>query len=103
MLLQQVCLISISAFLCTGQENTQIPSTNPGLVEGPWETTGPSGIDGIFLTIETGSNWQTINIRVYHRDKGKESWGYFATNERATTQSYKTARVNDFETGTHGI
>ncbi len=52
MLLHLVCLISISPFPCTGQENTQIPSTNPELIEGPWETTGASGIDGIFLTIE---------------------------------------------------
>ena len=56
MLLHLVCLISISACLCTGQKNTQIPSTNPELIEGPWETTGASGIDGIFLTIETGSS-----------------------------------------------
>jgi len=57
MLLHLLCLISISPFPSTGQENTQIPSTNPELIEGPWETTGASGIDGIFLTIETGSNW----------------------------------------------
>jgi hypothetical protein len=42
-----------------------------------------------FLTAVTGSNWQTINIRVYHRDKGKKSWGYFAINEKATAESYK--------------
>jgi hypothetical protein len=85
-----VHLISISVFVSTVQNNTRIPSTNPELIEGPWETTGASGIDGIFLTIETGSDWQTINIRVYHRDKGKESWGYFATNEKASAESYKT-------------
>jgi hypothetical protein len=90
MLLRLACLISISTFLCTGQENTQIPSTNPELIEGPWETTGASGIDGIFLTIETGSNWQTINIRVYHRDAGKEISGNFGTNEKAAAQSYNT-------------
>ncbi len=88
MLLHLLCLISISPFPSTGQENTQIPSTNPELIEGPWETTGASGIDGIFLTIETGSNWQTINIRVYHRDAGKETSGNFGTNERAAAQSY---------------
>ena len=103
MLLHLVCLISISACLCTGQKNTQIPSANPELIEGPWETTGASGIDGIFLTIETGSNWQTIDIRVYHRDKGKESLGYFATNEKATTESYKMQDDHSFTlfNGTH--
>jgi hypothetical protein len=91
-----VCLITISALVSTGQENTRIPSTNPELIEGPWETTGASGIDGIFLTIETGSDWQTINIRVYHRDKGRESWGYFATNEKTTTESYKMQDDHSF-------
>src|SRR5262245_23402408 len=89
MLPRLVCLISISAFLCVGQGNRRAPSTNPELIEGPWETTSESGIDGIFLTSVTGSTWQTIDIRVYHRDKGKETWGYFATNEKATTESYK--------------
>ena len=96
MLLHLVCLISISPFPCTGQENTQIPSTNPELIEGLWETTGASGIDGIFLTIETGSNWQTINIRVYHRDAGKETSGNFGTNERAAAQSYNTQDDHSF-------
>jgi hypothetical protein len=96
MLLHLVCLITISAFVSTGQENARIPSTNPDLIEGPWETTGASGIDGIFLTVETGSNWQTISIRVYHRDKGKESWGYFATNEKATAESYKMQDDHSF-------
>ena len=96
MLLHLVCLISISPFPCTGQENTQIPSTNTELIEGPWETTGASGIDGIFLTIVTGSNWQTINIRVYHRDAGKETSGNFGTNERAAAQSYNTQDDHSF-------
>jgi hypothetical protein len=70
--------------------------------EGPWETMGASGIDGIFLSIVTGSNWQTMNIRVYHRE-GKESWGYFATNEKATTESYKMQDDHSFTLfdGTH--
>jgi hypothetical protein len=98
-----VHLISISVFVSTVQNNTRIASTNPELIEGPWETTGASGIDGIFLTIETGSDWQTINIRVYHRDKGKESWGYFATNEKASAESYKTQDDHSFTLfdGTH--
>jgi hypothetical protein len=55
-----------------------------------------SGIDGIFLTTVTGSNWQTINIRVYHRDAGKETWGYFGTNERATAESYNLQDDHSF-------
>jgi len=102
-MLHLICLISISPFLCTGQENTQIPSANPELIEGPWETTGASGIGGIFLTIETGSNWQTINIRVYHRDAGKETSGNFGTNEKAAAQSYNAQDDHSFTLfdGTH--
>ena len=91
-----VCLLSISAFLSTRQEKAQIPSTNPELIEGPWETTSASGIDGIFITAVTGSNWQTIDIRVYQRDAGKETWGYFGTNERATAESYNLQDDHSF-------
>jgi hypothetical protein len=49
MLLHLVCLVTITAFVSTGQENARTPSTNPELIEGPWETTGASGIDGIFF------------------------------------------------------
>jgi hypothetical protein len=83
-----VCLISMSAYLSARQEKAQIPSAKPEFIEGPWETTSASGIDGIFLTTVTGSDWQSINIRVYHRDADKETWGNFGTNERATAESY---------------
>ena len=103
MLPRLVCLIFVGVFLCAGQYNAQILSTNPELVEGPWETTGASGIDGIFLAIATGLNWQTINIRVYHRVNGKETWGYFATREKATTESYRMQDAHSFTLfdGTH--
>jgi len=96
MLLHLVCLILISAFLCPGQENSKITSSNPELIEGPWEMTGASGIDGIFFITVAGSNWQTINIRVYHREGGKESSGNFGTNEKATAQSYKRQDDSSF-------
>jgi len=95
-ILHLVYLILMSTFLYLSEEEAQIPSTNPELIEGPWETTSASGIDGIFLTTITGSNWQTINIRVYHRDAGKETSGNFGTNERATTQSYKMQDDHSF-------
>lgn len=76
--------------------NPRIASPNPKLIEGPWETAGVSGIDGIFLTTVTGSNWQTINIRVYHRDAGKETSGNFGTDEKATEQSYNTQDAHSF-------
>jgi hypothetical protein len=102
MLLRLMCLVFVGGFLC-GRENAQILSTNPELIEGPWETTGTSGIDGIFLTIATGLNWQAINIRVYHRVNGKETWGYFATREKATAESYRMQDAHSFTRfdGTH--
>jgi hypothetical protein len=78
------------------EDNSTLPSANPEQIEGPWETTGASGIDGIFLTIVTGRNWQIINIRVYHRNAGKETWGYFATKEKATAQSYNLQDDHSF-------
>ncbi len=103
MLLRLVCLIFFGVFFCAGQYNAQILSTNPELVEGPWETTGASGIDGIFLTIRTGLNWQNIDIRVYHRVNGKEASGYFATREKATAESYRMQDAHSFTLfdGTH--
>jgi hypothetical protein len=91
-----MCLISITTFLCTRTEKAQIPSTHPELIEGPWETTSASGIDGIFLTTVTGFTWQTIDFRVYHRNGGKETWGYFGTNERATAKSYNLRDDHSF-------
>lgn len=98
-----VCLTFVGVLLRAGQYNGQILSTNPELIEGTWETTGASGIDGIFLTIETGLNWQTINIRVYHRVNGRETWGYFAVREKATSESYRLQDGHSFTLfdGTH--
>jgi hypothetical protein len=92
-----VCVLVTSMLLRAAQQEAQVPTTNPDLIEGPWEMTSAFGIEGIFLSIMTGStgstghekfNWQTMDIRVYHREGGKESWGYFGTKEKATTESY---------------
>jgi hypothetical protein len=83
-----VILISLSFLPSMHQEEPEIPSAKPELIEGPWETESASGIDGIFLTIVTGSDWQTIDIRVCHRDAEKGTWGYFGTNEKAAAGSY---------------
>jgi hypothetical protein len=92
-----VCVLVMSLLLPAAQEETPVPTTNPELIEGPWEMTSASGIDGIFLSIVTGAtgptgrekfDWQTMDIRVYHREGGKETWGYFGTKDKATTESY---------------
>ena len=88
-----------TSLLLTGavQVEAQVPTEHPDLIAGPWEVASVSGIDGISFEVVTSSSgptgrrqfdWQTIDIRVYHREGGKETWGYFATKDKASTQSY---------------
>jgi hypothetical protein len=100
-----VCFLSLSALFNGAQEEAQVPSTHPKLIEGPWEVTGASGIDGIFLSAVTGStgppgrekfDWQAVDIRVYHRAGGKETWGYFSARDKATPQSYNMGDDHSF-------
>lgn len=62
------------------------PIAHPDQLAGAWETVRVPGIDGIFLSIsthvrdttaqsETGS--QNVQIRLYHREAGKETWGWY--------------------------
>src|SRR5271156_6017796 len=92
-----VCVLLISMLFSSAHEQVRVPTTNPELIEGPWEMTSASGIDGIFLSTDTGSTGatghekfdrQTMNIREYHRERGKETWGYFAVEDKATPESY---------------
>lgn len=83
----------------------QVPTERPELIAGPWELASATGIDGIFFGIETSSSgptcheqfdWQTMNIRVYHREGGKEAWAYFATNEKAGQELYSMQDDHSF-------
>lgn len=71
------------------------------LIAGPWESVSPSGIDGIFFNIETSSEgpvghqqkvWQTLNIRVYHRQRGKETWGWAPSGIPKKSHNFRIAR-----------
>ena len=95
----------INLTFSVGQEEFQAPTLHPELIAGPWETASDSGIDGIFFNIETSSSgpndrqqiaWQTIDIRVYHRHGGKETWGYFGTKDKATPASYSMQDDHSF-------
>ncbi len=64
----------------------QQPILRVELLAGPWEVAGPSGIDGMFLKIDTHPQrtpdqpivtGQTVSIRVYHRQGGRETWGWY--------------------------
>ena len=83
----------------------QVPTEHPELIAGPWEVASATGIDGIFFEIETSSSgptgheqfdWQTMSIRVYHREGGKEAWGYFATNDKASPELYSMQDDHSF-------
>ena len=90
-----VIALSTSVVLTLAQEPVKVPAPDPDLVAGPWESTNASGIHGVFFHIETGSSgpaghqqttWQTIDIRVYHREDGKETSGWFATSDQLTSR-----------------
>jgi len=96
-LLSLMRILSASLLFSAVQGEAQVPTEHPELIAGPWEVASTSGIEGIFFEIATSFSgptgreqfdWQTINIRVYHRVRGKETWGYFATKDKASPQSY---------------
>jgi hypothetical protein len=67
----------------------QQPMLRAELLAGPWEVASPSGIDGIFLKIDTHpqrtadpqiASGQAVSIRVYHRQSGRETWGWYSAD-----------------------
>jgi hypothetical protein len=90
-------LLSMGLSFSVVPEQVQVPTLRPEMMAGPWESPNMSGIDGVFFRIETSSAgpsgnpqiaWQSVEIRVYHRQGGNETWGWFATNDKATPESY---------------
>ena len=74
-------VLSVSLLFSAAQGEAQVPTEHPELIAGPWEVAGASGIEGIFFEIVTSSSdptggeqfdWQTMNIRVYHREGGRK-------------------------------
>ena len=67
--------------------SAQRPVIHPESIEGAWETTTPSGVHGVFVTINTHAQGsldqpiiteQSIRFRVYHRRlDGYETWGWY--------------------------
>lgn len=87
--MKQLCILSI-LLLSSAISFAQILINDVQTIEGPWEFTSASGIDGVFISFnsflrsqsgETAINSQGINIRVYHRQNGIEHLGYFAPGE----------------------
>jgi hypothetical protein len=98
-------VLSIGSFSPIAHARVEVPTLQPEQIAGPWEFSGASGIDGIFFNIETGFNgqsggqqtaWQAMNVRVYHRQGGVETWGWFATDKKATPDAYNTQDEDSF-------
>lgn len=103
--LRLMCILFVNCLLSAPPREAQVPTEHPELIAGPWEVASASRIDGIFFAIVTSSSgqtgreqfdWQTMNIRVYHREGGKETCGYFATNDKASAQSYSLQDDHSF-------
>lgn len=101
---QRLTLVLLICLFCTVTQE-QVPTLHPEFIAGSWESASASGIDGIFFNITTSSEgqvgheqiaWQTINIRVYHRQGGKETWGWFATSDNATPELYNMQDDHSF-------
>jgi hypothetical protein len=104
-LLRLMCVLSVSLLFIPARGEAQVATERPELIAGPWEVASASGIDGIVFEILTSSSgptgreqfdWQTMNIRVYHREGGKEAWGYFGTKDKASPQSYSMQDDHSF-------
>jgi len=62
--------------------HSQRPLVEPELFSGEWETTTASGIHGIHLSLTTDASPQALSpqliaIRIYHRQNGREKWGWW--------------------------
>jgi hypothetical protein len=64
----------------------------PELMGGPWEVASPSGVDGIFVKINTHAQGpferqtitsQTVVLRVYHRKDDHETFGWYVVSPPA--------------------
>jgi hypothetical protein len=89
-------LLSAGLFFSGQPARVQVPTLHPERIAGPWETVSAAGIDGVFFQFVTSSSgpsaspqidWQTIDIRVYHRQERKETQGWFATIYKAAPGS----------------
>ena len=79
----------LAAALLPGVLHGQRPVTQPGPLAGAWETTTAAGTHGIFVRISTHVSGpgerqtitsQSIVVRVYHREDGHETWGWYGDN-----------------------
>jgi hypothetical protein len=67
------------------------PVSHPELLAGAWESARATGVDGIFLSISTHlqgatgqseTSTQNVHIRLYHREAGNETGGWYTASTR---------------------
>jgi hypothetical protein len=107
-LLRLICLLSICCFLGAAQEVPPIPAEHPEQIGGRWETATTTGIEGIGFEIWSASKrplgsegehfvWQNVNVRVYTREGGRETWGYFNAQYRLKPKTDPLPDSSSFE------
>src|SRR5579871_4930842 len=100
-----ILLLALCCYLGAAQELSTVSTKHPEQIAGRWEATTSNGVEGIGIEISTSSKGpigsererfdsQDVNIRVYTRDDGKETWGYFAARYRATPASFDKILVD---------
>ncbi len=74
---------------CVATGHGQVFATRPALLSGPWELVSASGVDGIFVMVHKrmtgGTTRETIQVRVYHRKDGDETWGWHVVSPPKST------------------
>lgn len=76
--------ILLGLFVCccvSGSARAQPRVAQPDQLAGPWEVTGSSSVDGIFVMIYRSSSRQSIQVRVYHRKGGHETGAWHVVNQ----------------------
>ena len=76
-------LLSVTATLAiclTVPAHGQVTVAQPELLSGPWEFGNGSRVDGILVMINRGTadglTRETVQVRVYHRKDGRETWAW---------------------------
>jgi hypothetical protein len=95
--LRPIIVLFVGLLLGGSQDPNQAVALDPDMIAGPWESASATGIDGIFFQILTSYKapaadqqiaFQTIDIRVYHRQDLREKWGWFSTQFQARPDGY---------------
>jgi hypothetical protein len=86
-------LVALCSAAPVAQGFQERPVSHPELLAGAWEGARAGGVDGIFLSISTHeqgatgqpeTSSQNIHIRLYHREAGNETGGWYTARSSGT-------------------